>query len=126
MKDCRGPIIEGPLSETAAVEIQALNGILAQARSRPPTDSPPAACPPDDSDSSRCLARALAPELSNTPLLRADVTRLDSLGDPAQAMPRLLRTAVPLRVEVLLVTSCVPGSHPPRSAQGVVLGQHVR
>ncbi len=69
------------LGKTAAVEIQALNCIFAPARSRQPTDSPPAAGLPDDSDSSRCLARALAPQVCDTHLLRADVTRLDSLGD---------------------------------------------
>jgi hypothetical protein len=81
--ESRGPVMSGPLGETAAVEIPALNGIFASARSRQPTDSPPAAGLPDDSDSSRWLARALAPQVCETPLSRADVTQLDSdrLGD---------------------------------------------
>jgi hypothetical protein len=40
--------------------------MLAPAQSRQPTDSPPAAGLPDDSDSSQCLARALAPQVCDT------------------------------------------------------------
>ncbi len=64
--ESRGPVMQGPLGKTAAVEIQALNGIFAPARSRQPTDSPPAAGLPDDSDSSPCLARAAAPQVCDT------------------------------------------------------------
>ena len=38
---------------------------------------------PDDSDTSRCLiARALTAQVYGSPLLRANVTRLGSLGNP--------------------------------------------
>jgi hypothetical protein len=58
--------LAAPLCRVRSVKPQrlryrALNGIFAPARSRQPTDSPPTAGLPDDSDSSRCLARALAP-----------------------------------------------------------------
>ena len=45
-----------------------------ESRGKSPIDS-------DHRDSSRCLTRALAPQVCDTLLLRADVTRLDSLGN---------------------------------------------
>ncbi len=62
------PRYVGSARQNAVVEIliEALNGTFASARSRQPTDSPPAAGPPDDSDSSRCLARASAPQVCDT------------------------------------------------------------
>jgi hypothetical protein len=60
-------------------------------------------------ESSQCLARALAPQVCDTPLLRADVTRLGSLGDsspledegPSSSNNRLVQdpsdTRLPLR-----------------------------
>jgi hypothetical protein len=71
------PSYIGPLSKTAAVEIQALKGlncIFAPARTRQPTDSPPAAGLPDDSDSSPCLAWALAPQVCDTDIFLCAVT----------------------------------------------------
>jgi hypothetical protein len=55
--------LTGPLGKTASVEIPTLNGKFASAQSRQlePTDSHPAtgSRDPDDSDTSRCLARVL-------------------------------------------------------------------
>ena len=66
----------------------ALNGTSSSARSRQPPEPESSIRVPGrlpvtrmHRDSSRCLARALAPPVCDTPLLRADVTRLDSLGE---------------------------------------------
>ena len=80
-------VLAAPLQgdpQTAAVGMPTLNGKFASARSRHPTDSHPAtgSQDPDDSDTSRCLARALTAQVYDSLLLRADVTRLGSLGDP--------------------------------------------
>jgi hypothetical protein len=58
----------GSPRQTATVEILALSGMFASARSRPPTDPPPTADSrdSDDSNSNPCLARALAPQVCDT------------------------------------------------------------
>ncbi len=81
------------------VEIQALNGIFAPARSRQPTDSPPAAGLPDDSDLSRCLARALASQVCDT---RAAPPRAATVTRPARPIrpgPLESRAAPPRTLE---------------------------
>jgi hypothetical protein len=87
--ESRGPVVYGPLGETAAVEILALTGTFASARSLHPTDSPPAADSrdSDDSDSSRCLALSLAPKDCSTPLSRADGARLCDPPGPTHRGP---------------------------------------
>ncbi len=60
---------------------------------------------PDDSDASQFLAWALTTQVYDLPHLRADVTRLGSLGDPPP-----LENRGPFKSQI----SCVPGC-PPRT-----------
>jgi hypothetical protein len=97
--DLAAPLCRVCSKKTAAIEIQALNGIFALALSRQPTDSPPATCLPDDSDSSRCLAEALAPQVCDTAGVssRSGTTLCDRSGPPHESCGCLCALPAPGR-----------------------------